>query len=149
VLTRPEQPLQIRKIIDEGKILLVNLSKGRLGEDSASLFGGLLVTTIGLAAFSRAEIPEAERRAHWFYVDEFQSFTTLSLANMLSELRKYRVGMTAEIRGRRRAEPAQLPHLSEAARRRGAVEVLQCGDVGAMKRRGNWTCRVFLRSGPR
>jgi hypothetical protein len=94
VLTRPEQPLQIRKIIDEGKILLVNLSKGRLGEDSASLLGGLLVTTIGLAAFSRAEIPEAERRAHWFYVDEFQSFTTLSLANMLSELRKYRVGMT-------------------------------------------------------
>ena len=80
--------------MDEGKILLVNLAKGKLGEDSASLLGGLLVTTIGLAAFSRADIPEHDRRAHWLYVDEFQSFTTLSLANMLSELRKYKVGMT-------------------------------------------------------
>jgi len=56
--------------------------------------GGLLVTTIGLAAFSRADMPEKDRRPHWLYVDEFQSFTTLSLANMLSELRKYKVGMT-------------------------------------------------------
>ena len=94
VLTTPKQPIHIRKLMDEGKILLVNLAKGKLGEDSASLLGGLLVTTIGLAAFSRADMPEQERRAHWLYVDEFQSFTTLSLANMLSELRKYKVGMT-------------------------------------------------------
>jgi type IV secretory pathway TraG/TraD family ATPase VirD4 len=94
VLTTPKQPIQIRKLMDEGKILLVNLAKGKLGEDSASLLGGLLVTTIGLAAFSRADISEHNRRAHWLYVDEFQSFTTLSLANMLSELRKYKVGMT-------------------------------------------------------
>jgi type IV secretory pathway TraG/TraD family ATPase VirD4 len=94
VLTAPKQPIHIRKLMDEGKILLVNLAKGKLGEDSASLLGGLLVTTIGLAAFSRANIPEHDRRAHWLYVDEFQSFTTLSLANMLSELRKYKVGMT-------------------------------------------------------
>jgi len=94
VLTTPRQPIHIRKLMDEGKILLVNLAKGKLGEDSASLLGGLLVTTMGLAAFSRADIPEKDRRAHWLYVDEFQSFTTLSLANMLSELRKYKVGMT-------------------------------------------------------
>ena len=93
VLTTPEQPIHIRKLMDEGKILLVNLAKGKLGEDSASLLGGLLVTTIGLAAFSRADMPEHIRRAHWLYMDEFQSFTTLSLANMLSELRKYGVGM--------------------------------------------------------
>lgn len=93
VLTKPKQPIHIRKLMDEGKILLVNLAKGKLGEDSAALLGGLLVTTIGLAAFSRADMPEHERRAHWLYMDEFQSFTTLSLANMLSELRKYKVGM--------------------------------------------------------
>jgi len=80
--------------MDDGKILLVNLAKGKLGEDSASLLGGLLVTTIGLAAFSRADMLEDNRRPHWLYIDEFQSFTTLSLANMLSELRKYKVGMT-------------------------------------------------------
>jgi hypothetical protein len=56
--------------------------------------GGLLVTTLGLAAFSRADMPPAKRRPFFVYVDEFQSFTTLALANMLSELRKYRVGFT-------------------------------------------------------
>lgn len=93
VLTTPKQPIHIRKLMDEGKILLVNLAKGKLGEDSAALLGGLLVTTIGLAAFSRAEMPEQDRNPHWLYMDEFQSFTTLALANMLSELRKYKVGM--------------------------------------------------------
>ncbi len=93
VLTTAEKPIHIRKMMDDGKILLVNLAKGKLGEDSASLLGGLLVTTLGLAAFSRADIPEQDRRPHYLYMDEFQSFTTLSLANMLSELRKYKVGM--------------------------------------------------------
>jgi hypothetical protein len=73
---------------------LVNLAKGHIGEDSSSLLGGLLVTTLGLAAFSRADTPPSERRPFFVYVDEFQSFTTLALANMLSELRKYRVGFT-------------------------------------------------------
>ena len=79
--------------MDEGKILLVNLAKGKLGGDSSALLGGLLVTSLGLAAFSRADMPADARREHWVYIDEFQSFTTLSLANMLSELRKYRLGM--------------------------------------------------------
>jgi hypothetical protein len=71
----------VRRIMDEGKVLLVNLSKGRLGEDSSSLLGGLLVTTIGLAAFSRADVPSEKRRDFFVYVDEFQSFT-LALVNM-------------------------------------------------------------------
>lgn len=94
MLTAPEKDLHIRQIMDEGQVLLVNLAKGQIGEDSASLLGGLLVTTIGLAAFSRADTPAAERRDFFVYIDEFQSFTTLALANMLSELRKYRVGFT-------------------------------------------------------
>ncbi len=94
ILTSPQKDLRIRQVMDEGKVLLVNLAKGRIGEDSASLLGGLLVTTIGLAAYSRADLPETQRRDFFVYIDEFQSFTTLALANMLSELRKYRVGFT-------------------------------------------------------
>jgi hypothetical protein len=94
ILTTSKSDIHVRKIMDEGRILLVNLAKGRLGEDSSSLLGGLLVTTIGLAAYSRADIAENERKGFFAYVDEFQSFTTMALANMLSELRKYRVGFT-------------------------------------------------------
>lgn len=94
ILTEPREPISLRRIMDEGKVLLVNLGKGRIGEDSASLLGGLLVTTIGLAAYSRADMAPASRRDFFVYVDEFQNFTTLAVANMLAELRKYRVGLT-------------------------------------------------------
>jgi len=94
ILTAPKRDLHIRQIMDEGCVLLVNLAKGRIGEDSSSLLGGMLVTTIGLAGYSRAEIVPARRRDFFVYVDEFQSFTTLALANMLSEMRKYRMGFT-------------------------------------------------------
>ncbi len=94
ILTAPKQDLHIRRIMDEGQVLLVNLAKGRIGEDSSSLLGGLLVTTIGLAGYSRADIDPARRRDFFVYVDEFQSFTTLAMANMLSEMRKYRLGFT-------------------------------------------------------
>lgn len=85
--------LHFRQIMDEGKILIVNLAKGRLGEDSASVLGALLVTTLGLAAFSRADTEETRRSDHMVVIDEFQSFATLSVANMVSELRKYHVGL--------------------------------------------------------
>jgi len=94
ILTAPERDLHVRQIMDRGQVLLVNLAKGRIGEDSSSLLGGLLVTTIGLAAFSRADTPLPERRDFFVYIDEFQSFTTLAVANMFAELRKYRVGFT-------------------------------------------------------
>lgn len=94
ILTRPEKPLHLRKIMDEGRILLVNLAKGKIGEDTALLLGSLLISRMGLAALSRADTPEAERRDHYLYLDEFHSFTTLSLASMLSELRKYRLNLT-------------------------------------------------------
>jgi len=84
--------LHFRQIMDEGKILIVNLAKGRLGEDSANVLGALLVTTLGLAAFSRADTEESRRSDHIIVIDEFQSFATLSVANMVSELRKFRVG---------------------------------------------------------
>lgn len=90
-LTEPEEELRFRDIMDGGKALAINLAKGRLGEDSSNLLGGLLVTTLGLAAFSRADTPEEARRPFVIYVDEFQNFTTLAVANMLAELRKYRV----------------------------------------------------------
>lgn len=85
--------LHFRTLMDEGRILIVNLARGRLGEDSANLLGALLVTTLSLAAFSRADAPEASRRDYFIYIDEFQTFTTLSVATMVSELRKYRVGL--------------------------------------------------------
>jgi Type IV secretion-system coupling protein DNA-binding domain len=93
ILTEPEQAINIRRIMDDGKILLVNLAKGRIGDDAAALLGGLIVTTIGLAAFSRSDTEERTRRDFFLYMDEFQNFTTLSMANMASELRKYHVGM--------------------------------------------------------
>jgi type IV secretory pathway TraG/TraD family ATPase VirD4 len=92
-LTEPKQNLSLRRIMDQGQILVINLSKGKLGEDASLLLGGLLMTSFGLAAFSRSDISENERRDFFLYADEFQSFTTLSLINMASELRKYRVGL--------------------------------------------------------
>jgi type IV secretory pathway TraG/TraD family ATPase VirD4 len=94
ILTASEQELHIRRLMDDGRVLLVNLAKGRIGEDSSSLLGGLLVTTIGLAGYSRADLHPAQRRDFFIYIDEFQSFTTLALANMLSEMRKYRLAFT-------------------------------------------------------
>ena len=93
LLIEPERDISLRRTMDRGDILIVNLAKGRIGSDSANLLGGLLVTSTGLAAFTRADTPESARKPFFLYVDEFQNFTTLSLVSMLSELRKYRVGM--------------------------------------------------------
>ncbi len=93
ILTDPEENLSLRKIMDEGKVLLVNLSKGKIGADASHLLGSLLLTSLGLAAYTRADIPEEERVAFTIMADEFQNFTNLAVMNMASELRKYRVGM--------------------------------------------------------
>ncbi|MCJ9430737.1 type IV secretory system conjugative DNA transfer family protein [Kordiimonas marina] len=93
VLVEPKQPLSFRKIMDEGKVLIVNLAKGQVGEDASSLLGGLLVTMLTNAAFSRTDQPETARRPFFIYADEFQNFATESFANAVSELRKMRVGL--------------------------------------------------------
>jgi energy-coupling factor transporter ATP-binding protein EcfA2 len=105
ILTATPIDLRFRSIMDEGNILVVNLAKGRLGEDSANLLGALLVTTVGLAAMSRSDAPEAARRAFFVYIDEFQSFTTLSVANMISELRKFGVALTLAHQHLQQLEP--------------------------------------------
>jgi len=94
ILTQPGSAIDLRRVMDDGRILLVNLAKGRIGEDAASLLGSLLLSRIGLAALSRADTAERDRCDFIVYADEFHSFTTLSLATMLAELRKYRVGLT-------------------------------------------------------
>jgi hypothetical protein len=84
----------VRKIMDEGKILIVNVSKGKIGEDASRLLGALLITKIQLAAMSRVDTPEKERRDFYLYVDEFQNFATESFANILSEARKFHLSLT-------------------------------------------------------
>ena len=93
-LVAPEKPISFRSIMDTGGVLIVNLAKGRLGEDSTNILGSMLVATIGLAGLSRAELPDAARRPFFLYVDEFQTFTTLAFANLMPELRKHGVGLT-------------------------------------------------------
>ena len=87
------EPVSFRRAMDRGECWVINLAKGKLGADTSNLLGAMLVSMIGLAAFSRADTPEAERYPFFVYVDEFQNFTTLSFAVMLSELRKYGVGL--------------------------------------------------------
>lgn len=89
-----KQSLDLRRVMDEQQILIVNISRGRLGQDNATLLGSLLLTSIEQATMTRAEIPEHERRDHYLYLDEFQSLTTPSTAIMLSESRKYRLCLT-------------------------------------------------------
>jgi hypothetical protein len=93
MLTEPARPLNLRRSMDEGKIILVNLAKGSIGEDTANLLGSLLISRFDLAALSRANTPEEDRRDFVLYMDEFHNFTTQSLVFMLSELRKYRLSL--------------------------------------------------------
>ena len=92
-ICEPQEPLRFRSIMDEGHMLIVNLAKGRLGADTANLLGGLIVSVIGYAAFSRQQTPQAKRRPFFLYIDEFHAFTTEAFADMLSELRKYALGL--------------------------------------------------------
>lgn len=93
ILTKQNNLLQPRVIMEQGKILLVNLSKGLIGQDTSSLLGALLVSSLGVAGLTRADTPESERRDFYLYLDEFQNISTNSLVSMLSELRKYKVNL--------------------------------------------------------
>ena len=93
VIGQVKSAIDIRDIMDNGKILIMNLSKGRIGEDNSALLGAMMITKIQLAAMSRINIPEKERRDFYLYIDEFQNFSTDSFANILSEARKYRLNL--------------------------------------------------------
>jgi len=81
-------------MMNEGKIVIVNLSQGKLGEDSSALLGAMMITKMQLAAMNRVYVPESERRDFYLYVDEFQNFATQSFIKILSEARKYRLNLT-------------------------------------------------------
>ena len=93
IVGQTKSTINMRDIMDNNKILIVNLSKGRIGEDAMRLLGGMIVTKIQLAAMERVDMPEEERKNFYLTVDEFQNFVTESFANILSEARKYRLNL--------------------------------------------------------
>ena len=92
-LCEPKEPLSFRSIMDDGQILIVNLAKGRLGADISNVLGGLIISSLMQAALTRHSQPEASRRPFFLYVDEFHNLTTKTFAGMLSEARKYGLGL--------------------------------------------------------
>jgi energy-coupling factor transporter ATP-binding protein EcfA2 len=97
MIGQPKSSFDIREMMDDRKIIIINLSKGRIGESNANLLGGMLITKIYLAALSRADVPERVLRTlpnFYLYVDEFQSFANESFADILSEARKYKLNLT-------------------------------------------------------
>ena len=94
MLAQPRSTITVRRLMDEGAIIICNLAKGRLGEGVSHLLGALLTTTIAQAALSRADVPPPKRRTFHLYADEFQSFATESFALILSEARKYGLTLT-------------------------------------------------------
>jgi CxxC-x17-CxxC domain-containing protein len=94
IVGQVKSTVNLREVMDSKKILILNLSKGRIGEDASALMGAMMVTKIQLAAMSRVDIPEEERNDFYLYVDEFQNFATDSFANILSEARKYHLNLT-------------------------------------------------------
>ena len=93
IVGQAKSTINIEEIMNEGKILLLDLSIGKIGEDSSSLLGAMMITKIQLAAMSRASIPEAERSDFYLFVDEFQNFATEAFATILSEARKYHLNI--------------------------------------------------------
>lgn len=93
IVGQVKSSIDLRSIMDEGKVLIMNLSKGRIGEDNSELLGAMMITKLQLAAMSRVNIHEQDRRDFYLYVDEFQNFATDSFANILSEARKYRLNL--------------------------------------------------------
>jgi len=93
IVGQVKSKISLRQVMDEKKILIMDLSKGRIGEDASALMGAMMITKLQMAAMSRIDIPENERHDFYLYVDEFQNFATESFANILSEARKYRLNL--------------------------------------------------------
>ena len=94
IVGQPKSTIDLRFAMDKGKIVIVNLSKGKIGEDNSALLGSMFITKFQLDAMSRANIPEKERKDFYLYVDEFQNFATDAFATILSEARKYKLNLT-------------------------------------------------------
>ena len=118
MLAQPRSTITLRRLMDEGAIIICNLAKGRLGEGTSHLLGALLTTAIAQAAMSRADVAPAERRTFHLYADEFQSFATDSFALILSEARKYGLTLTVA-----HQYLGQLPE---------TLQVAAFGNVGSM-----------------
>ena len=93
IIGQSQSSFSFREVMDTGKILFINLSKGEIGEENSSFLGLVLVPRILMAAMSRADVPEEQRRDFYLYVDEFQNFATPDFAQILSEARKYRLNL--------------------------------------------------------
>lgn len=123
-LCAPAEPLRFRRIMDGGKCLLVNLSTGRLGADATNVLGGLLLSGIAHAGLSRAALPMDRRRPFLVYVDEFPAFTSLALASMLPQLRKYGVGLTL---AHQYLEQLERPHMAAILGNVGNLFIFRVG----------------------
>jgi len=126
IVGQTKSTVDLRRVMDQGQILLVNLAKGRVGEDKANLLGSVLVTKLYLAALERQAIPEDERKDFYLYIDEFQNFSTDVFPSILSEARKYRLNLILA---------HQYTHqLSESVRHAvfGNVGTLICFRVGSV-----------------
>jgi hypothetical protein len=93
IIGHPSSTIDLEDVMNHGKILILNLSQGKLGEDNAALLGAMFITKMQLAAMNRVNLPEAERKDFYLYVDEFQNFATTSFIKILSEARKYRLNL--------------------------------------------------------
>ena len=124
-LCEPNTPLRFSTMMDAGQTLIVNLSKGRVGTDISNVLGGLLISGITHAAFTRHDVPQAQRRPFFLYVDEFHAFTTETLADLLSETRKYRLGVVLSQQHTRQSADSVLASIM------GNVGTVICFRVGA------------------
>jgi CxxC-x17-CxxC domain-containing protein len=126
IIGQVKSKIDMREIMDEGKILIANLSKGKIGEDNSRLLGALLITKLQLAAMSRVDIPEEKRRDFFLYVDEFQNFATEAFCNILSEARKYRLSLV--LANQYLAQLEEMTPVGKSTRVRDAI----FGNVGTI-----------------
>jgi len=133
IIGQVRSSIDMRKVMDEGKILIANISKGKIGEDNSRLLGALVITKLQLAAMSRVDVLEEKRRDFYLYVDEFQNFATEAFINILSEARKYRLCLTLANQYLGQLEEMTVAGKSEKVRDAifGNVGTIICFRVGA------------------
>ena len=133
IIGQTKSAFNFRQMMDEGKILLVNLSKGKIGELNAQLLGMILVSNIYNAALSRQDIEESKRRDFYLYVDEFQNFVTNTFADILSEARKYRLGLIMAHQYIAQLDGGASNNIGESAGGKKSVKDAVFGNVGTMQ----------------